>query len=145
EWRDSEMWNIPAKYSHLHKFKTYPYMQLTLTMGSDNSITLQPELFTSSGVHVGIRFSPYLSSIGLRAYPLNYALSGPIQDQMFFVSGGQLPSLNILNDTGALIAAQSARTRSFQSQNAEYTRNLADRRAQRSYDSTTMALESAQR
>lgn len=162
-WRDLPdiVDRIPTRYRHLNKFKVWPFLSLECDYMADNTVTLRPEQFYTSGVHMGVELSAQLSDAQMRVYPFRYNIVDSATwsfdevppgfpetvelhyDAQHFVTTGALPRLGVANDTAALMLASSAYSRSFQSDNADYTRDLAQRQAGRSFDSAGMAIESA--
>lgn len=159
-WRESSdvMDRIPPRYRHLHKFKVWPYLSLEVDYMADNVLTLRPEQFYTQGVHVGVELSPQLSDAQMRVYPFRYGIvdsasweydEGAVpgmemhHDTQHFTTSGTLPRMGVANDAASMALASTAYSRGFQTDNADFTRDLTQRRANRSFDSQGLAIESA--
>ena len=69
-WRDRI--DIPARYSNLEKFKTYPYALLEMTSYTGNPVILKPECLAMDGLHVGMGTHLVPPDARIAFYPFKY-------------------------------------------------------------------------
>lgn len=87
-WRDSsEILNfIPAKYRHLRKFFTFPYMLIEMTTWAANPILLKPEAWRTSHARVLERVNYLPPNQRVQFIPRAYNSSGQTPDYAYNIS-----------------------------------------------------------
>lgn len=171
-WRNSNeiLDKIGARYKHLKKFLTYPYMGIEMTCYTGNTVLLKPEswLHDNAQIMERITYTPPNRRVEFmpRAYnsdgrtPENFAgLPDSIVAQVpewqrtgddfgdyLDVSVGitNFPTIPIVNNGQLGYLAANSSVLSQQRMSATWAENRAQRSAQNSYDQASKGLETAQ-
>lgn len=154
-WRNAEeiLNYIPARYRHLRKLFTFPYMMLELTTWTGSPLVLKPESWNSASATVmerialmppnqRISFMPMAYNSRNPAPANNYNKDGEYMDVATFLSG--FPSIPIINNAAILAMANNARSMANQYANAQWSQQRALRGNQVSYDQATGAIAASQ-
>ena len=142
DFRDK--FNIPERYRNLKKLQTYPYTAIEMTCNNGQSLVLQPELITSDNLDIRCAYSFGGSGSRLQFYVPRYnGVAGEVRPftaydgtpvgvpldsgEQFGASVGvqDLPSFATVNNGSALAMANSAYTRQFAEQSAQWTQSKA--------------------
>lgn len=159
-WRESAaiLDNIPARYRHLRKFLTYPYMAIEMTTWTGAPVILKPELWSDNSASLGSRvaYTPpgQRASFWPRWYGYNYAGTSPDANTTgddhgeflnMAVHVDQFPTIPIVNDAAALQLANNARGLAHSYASAEWSQQRALRGADTSYRQSSSAIDAANR
>lgn len=140
-----DKFNIPSRYHNLKKLQTYPYTAIEMTCNNGQSLVLQPELISSDDLDIKCAYSfggngsrlqfyvPRYNTAGVEVRPFAaYDGTTPVgvpldSGEQFGASVGiqDLPSFATVNNSSALAMANSAYTRQFAEQTAQWTQSKA--------------------
>lgn len=148
-WRDDiNIRNyIPARYRHLKKFYTFPYMAIELTNLSGQSSILKPELWNSPHAMIGEDAALLPPNQRIMFYPEGYkslrvaafgAQNGVGPDHGVNVSN--FPALALVNNGAILALANSAHSRAFGYQSADWSQQRALRSNEVAYDQASAGI-----
>jgi hypothetical protein len=154
-WRDSTILRnyIPPRYRHLKKFFTFPYMALEITNFVGQSSIMKPELLNSDGITIKEEVSLLPPNQRISFWLDGYkaatsANSDPNADTVgtgyeHAVALGNLPSLALVNDGAILAMANTANSRAFGYQSADWSYQRALRSNEVSYDQASRSIGAA--
>ena len=144
------LFGISDRYRHVKKLLTYPYTAIEMTCNNGQSLVLQPELISSDDLEIKGAYSYSVVNPRVQFYVKKYNCAPNIPDIQPFTTfgvtaapepagvpldGGEqfgasvgiqdLPSFMVVNNGGALALANSAYTRQFAEQSAQWTADKA--------------------
>lgn len=152
-WRtDDDILNaIPARYRHLKKFMTYPYMVVEATTWLGSPIIMKPEAWRSRDARFGefgsllggaerLTFSPkYYNSRGTE--DVDGDDQGEFLDLAVHIDG--YPSIPFAADQSMFAQAQQAHSLASQFNSADWSQQRALRGADTAYNQATNSMDSA--
>lgn len=143
-WRgstDVAAW-LPARYRHLKKFFTSPYMMLEMTSFTGQALPIKPEMWNSPDASVVEMFHPAMPNPRVTMYPEGYNANkevngtditvGESLDYAIHISN--FPNVPIVNDQAVNYLASTANSREYAASAAEWSRDKAIRSSNLSYD-----------
>lgn len=148
-WRESVniMNYIPSRYRHLRKLWTFPYMAIELTNMNGQSSILKPEQWNSPDAMIAEDAALLPPNQRIQWYPEGYKSTRPA------VSGGErgvgidhavnvsnFPALALVNNNAILALANSAHSRAFGYQSADWSQQRALRGNEVAYDQATAGI-----
>lgn len=148
-WRDDPNIRnyIPARYRHLKKFWTFPYMAIELSNLSGQSSILKPEQWNSPHAMIGEEAALLPPNQRIRFYPEGYksllpaaagAMRGVGVDHAVNVSN--FPALALVNNGAILALANSAHSTAFGYQSADWSQQRALRSNEVAYDQASAGI-----
>lgn len=164
DWRTSEeIWNhIPAKYWHLKKFLTSPYMFIEMTTFTGNPVLIKPEIWTDNDATIIERAAlvPPNQRVTFHPYRYNAHPDAGVDDKVpggAFQWGGDdngdfldigtaianFPTLPIVNNGAIGYLASNVNTLAYQGQAADWSQTKALRGNQVSYDQASSGITNA--
>lgn len=150
-WR-SELNHIPARYAHLNKFKTSPYMALEMTAYSGNPIVIKPECWNTPHMQVWQKISVLMPNGKHAFWPYKYNAGFNIPVNPNFDTGegydhstsfAEFPKTSIVNNMAISWLASNTNTIAYQRDAADWAQQRAIGAAQASYDIASGAMQSA--
>lgn len=152
-WRDAARIRdyIPARYRHLKKFWTFPYMAVRISSNTGQQTVLRPEHWNNP--HGNLREMSTLLppnqrvSILPRGYNAtipesnNSEITGDGMDRI--VSIGNFPALAMVNDQAINFMASNANTLAYGFKAADWSQQKALRAGQVSYDQSTAGMNAS--
>lgn len=142
DWRGKI--SIPSRYSHLLKFKTYPYSVLEMTSYTGTPVILKPEALAMDDLYVGYAFHLVQPGARLVFYPFKYnaksyasdsaalddvsadKLPNDYAEYLDVVTGiFNLPQFSLVNDGYLSFMASNAHRVAFSYQSADWSQNRA--------------------
>lgn len=141
------LFHISDRYRNVKKLFTYPYCAIEMTCNNGQSLVLQPELISSNNLEIKTAFSYSGVNPRVQYYVPKYNCAEGVPDirpyrtwdnslpagvpldggEQFGASVGvqEMPSFMLVNNGGALALANSAYTRQFAEQSAQWTADKA--------------------
>lgn len=157
--RRTSLWNnwregfrnvyIPARYRHLDKFLTYPYLAVEATTWNGSNIVMRPELWADEDATMIERVGLIPPAQRVTFSPLKYNAATAFIDSdgddygdhlSMSVTIDQFPVVPVMNDAATLALAQNARGMAFERRQADWSQTLAERGIAASYDVATNAM-----
>lgn len=141
---------IPARYRHLLKLLTFPYLMIEGTTWNGSSLIIRPEMWNDPDATImemasllppqqRITFIPR----NYNSYTRDFVWPGTNDDNGdyldFSISIDSFINVPVMNDAGALSLAQNAHGQRFQEQSAEWSQVRANAGIGTSYDQSTAA------
>lgn len=139
-----DKFNIPARYRNLHKLYCYPYCVIECSCLNGTVITYRPEDIQSDTLTIRETYTYAPSGARINFYIPGYNEAGasttvPLRidgkDMGLPIDGGEmlhasfgitnLPHFSVVNNGGALAMANSAYTRAYAQESAQWTRDKA--------------------
>lgn len=154
-WRDSEeiLNVIPARWRHLRKFFTYPYMAIEITTWTGTPVILKPESWANDDAKMLERAVLVPPAQRVTFGPRNYnAIAGAEVDSYGDDSGEYLdiatqianfPSFAIVNNAGIAYLASNANSFAFAQKSAEWTQERARAGNELGYDQASSSIATA--
>lgn len=153
-WRNNQQIinHIPARYRHLRKLWTYPYMAVEVTNMVNQSSIYKPELINSDNIYIEENVALMPPSQRLSFHIDGYNSPVKVTSELSESRGaghehavniGNLPSLPIVNDGAILAMASSAHTTAFGHQSADWSQQKAMRSGQVGYDQASAGINAA--
>lgn len=151
-WRESDDLKnaIPARYRHLRKFFTFPYMAIEMTTYTGTPVILKPENWNSRDAHVGERVSIVPPGQRIVFWPRWYNTTGfdntPVEQDdpgEYYDLTTQInnfPSFAIVNNSFAGYLASNQASMNAQYAGADWSQNRALRGAQVGYDNAMVGV-----
>lgn len=163
DWRDaaSLLSYIPERYRGLRKLFTFPYMAIELTTHTGTPIIIRPEMWNApdASIFEMVTFIPPNQRMVFG--PMGYNAPAPIrasnspntntidgeqwerQNDEFLDLTTQIsgfPSMAVVNDGAILYMAQTANSRAYSYQSADWSQSRAIRGNQNSYDQASAGI-----
>lgn len=139
-----DKFNIPARYRNLHKLYCYPYCVIECSCLNGTVITYRPEDIQSDTLTIRETYTYAPSGARINFYIPGYNEAGasttmPLRidgkDMGLPIDGGEmlhasfgitnLPHFSVVNNGGAMAMANSAYTRAYAQESAQWTRDKA--------------------
>lgn len=159
-----DRFNIPARYRNLRKLRCYPYCVIECSCLNGTVITYRPEDIQSDTLTVRETYTYAPSGARINFYIPGYNEAGagttiPLRingkDMGLPIDGGEmlnasfgitnLPHFSVVNNGGALAMANSAYTRAYAQESAQWTRQKALTSANVAYSNAALQREYATR
>lgn len=168
-WRTSPEINnyIPAKYRHLNKFKTYPYMAIEMTTFHGTPLLLKPEIWNQAHAEIDERASLVPPGQRIEFMPRFYNSIATSEDQLpdlwpspitgyegekgddtgeyldMVTQIANLPTMAIVNNGAIGYLAANTHGITYQRQSADWSQQRALGQNQAQYDVATGAMHTA--
>lgn len=153
-WRESQeiLNQIPARYRHLRKLFTFPYMAIEMTTWSATPIILKPQNWADANATITERASLMPPGARVQFSPQRYnAIPGYASPgEVPFDDGGEyfdlftqisnFPTVPIVNDGAILALAGQQNSIAFSQQSADWSQQRALTAAQTGYDQSMSGI-----
>lgn len=152
-WRDSIINKLPAKYRHLKKFLTFPYLAVLITTWNATPIIAKPEVWNDDDAKIIERVNLIPPAQRIQFVPYRYNASAPALDVPFvgYEDGGDFldfatlvqsfPQVAIVNNMASMYMAANANQIVFQQGSADWSQQRALAAASTGYDQASSGIE----
>lgn len=153
-WRNRVSTTIPARYRHLTKFLTFPYLAIELTMSQGTPVILKPESWKTVHARVWERYVLTPPGQRISIHPINYNSDTETDAEATlgsYTEWGDLldvstqmsnfPTIPIVNDGAISYLASNANSLVYQNQAASWAQQRALRGNETSYDQSSRGME----
>lgn len=156
-WRDTINMKLPARYRHLKKFLTFPYLMIEMTANTGTPIVIKPESWQNASATV--IENPHFASSGARVMfsPLNYNADGVAQvvDSNGIVRDGgefldfatgifNFPQFSVVNNGYMQYIAANTNSIAYSQQSADWSQQKALTGNSTSYDQATANMQTTE-
>lgn len=153
-WRIIERQKVPARYRHLWKFQTYPYMVLELTSHTGTPIVIKPESWNDANATIveSAHFAQPGPRLAFYPYRYNAADSSPIEtDAQGIVNDGgefldmatgifNFPTFATVNNSYIGFMASQSNSLAFQHSSADWSQQRAQTGNQLAYNQASAGM-----
>lgn len=154
DWRENLLNNlIPARYRHLTKFLTYPYLAIELTTFTGTPIIIKPEAWNDPDATVVERVCLVPPNQRVTVTPSNYNANTPSnvyngsEDNGEYIDFatliGSFPTMALVNNAAIGYMASNMNNIAFQNQSADWSQQKALRGSEVSYDQAASGMNLA--
>ena len=148
DWRDHIMDELPSelrsRYSHLDKFKVYPYSAVELTTYTGTPLVLKPECMNETDMTVNIRQTFSLPSPRLVITPNRYnAIDGGSHGEFLDMATtiSNFPTYSVVNDSYRAFIASNKNSVTYQHQSADWSQQRALTANALSFDQASSGID----
>lgn len=144
---------IPARYRHLRKLFTFPYMLIEATTWSGNALIIKPESWNDANATILRRANLVPPTQRVTWIIRGYNARDIDEDDYNRDDGGDFldmainidsfPTIPVTTDQGIMYLAQNAHGIAFEQQSANWAQSRAMQGARVSYDQASMGVQTA--
>ena len=152
-WRNDSFINdqIPARYRHLDKLKTFPYMVIEATTWSGNALVIKPESWNDPDATIMERANIMPPTQRVTYTIRGYNARDVAEDDWNGDDGGDFldmsinidsfPTIPIMNDAGIMYLAQNAHGLAFEMQSADWSQQRAMASSRTAYSQASAGIQ----
>lgn len=156
DWRNSAtlLQYIPARYRHLLKLLTFPYMMIEATTWSGNALIIKPESWNDANATVLERANILPPTQRVSFIIRGYNARDVNEDDWNGDDGGEFldmsinidsfPTIPIMSDAGVMYLAQNAHGLAYQFDSADWSQQRALESSRVSYGQATAGIQANQ-